>query len=157
MVPSVAQQPATRCSFPQSIHWAPGQKKKKEEEIKKKEEERKKKKTEKKMDLSHCRYPSHTKQRMIIKTQRRQEGGDPSQRNNKKCLFSFLLLHSHGERGSRESQSKSSCTFPRFTRPRGQKRSEEKEGSNVSLRAQLHNFGVRLCLSLQPVDPSGSY
>lgn len=155
MVPSVAQQPATRCSFPQSIHWAPGQKKKKRRRNKKKKERKRKQK--KKMDLSHCRHPSHAKQRMIIKTQTRQEGGDPSQRNNKKCLFSFLLLHSHGERGSRESQSKSSCTFPRFTRPRGQKRSKEKEGSNVSLRAQLHNFGVRLCLSLQPVDPSGSY
>lgn len=69
--------------------------------------------------------------------------------------FFFYTAMEKGEAG--KANASLPLRFLASHAPGGQKRSKEKEGSNVSLRAQLHNFGVRLCLSLQPVDPSGSY
>lgn len=94
-------------------------------------------------------------------SERQQEGGDSSRGNNKKSLFSpFLLLHSHGEsgRGIKKNQMLVFLYVSYLRTHRGGKNeAKREEGSNVSPRPQLHNFGVRLCLQQQPRDPSGSY
>lgn len=80
------------------------------------------------------RHPHRTPQRMITKAQRKAAGGwrpQPKKQQQKVSPSPFLLLHSHGERGSRGKEEPKVCLPLRClasSTPRGSTRSKERAG-----------------------------